>query len=144
MHWLAEQLKNLHELESRSLQYRDLSALNVAGSAAAEKQAREAFVTAVCRLVEEVAGRAGVEACFAAHEGLVVHTAGRTDDAEAMAAMAQNCLDTGRVAATSLKLGAVQQMVVVGEQQKLALFAIGQMALGILGMSDANLASALS
>ena len=143
MHWLAEQLKQLGELGARHQQYRDLASVEVAGSATAEKRAREAFLAAVGELVQEISNRAGVLACFAAHEGLLVEMAGEYQDFEALAAMAQSCLEAGQEAGENLQLGALRQMVIIGQQRKLALFALGQIAVGILARGEAHLAQTL-
>ena len=144
MHWLAEQVKNLHDLINRHRQYKELAAAKVAGSEQAEKQAREAFLAAVREFVEGIAGRDGVAACFASHEGLLVESAGDLDDFEALAAMAQGVIEAGVNASINLDLGDLRQMVIVGSKQKVALFWVGQIAVGILGAHDVQLAQLLS
>lgn len=144
MHWLAEQLGQLHALASRHRQYKELSEKNVAGSADAEKQARTAFLSSVHELVQEISRRQGVEACFAAHEGLLVEIGGQLAEFEALGAMAASCIQAAEKAADSLALGEMNQMVIIGERQKLALFAVGGMALGILAKSSTGLAQVLS
>jgi predicted regulator of Ras-like GTPase activity (Roadblock/LC7/MglB family) len=144
MHWLAEQIRNLQKLAERHIQYRDLAALEVGGSDEAEKEAREAFLEAVRELVAGIAGRPGVEACLVSHDGLLVEAEGNLEDLEPLAAMAQSCFESGARTAESLELGKMQQMLVIGEQQKIALFRVGHMVLGILAMSETNLAQVLA
>lgn len=144
MQWLAERLGNLHELAGRHLQYRDLAAAEVAGSANAQKQASDAFSSAVQSLVEDIGNRPGVEGCFASHEGLVVEHVGSLDDIDGLAAMAHSLVDGGSRAAETLRMGALRQMVIIAEQHKLALFAVGPMALGVLALSSTSLGEALT
>ncbi len=143
MHWFDGRLRELGGLANRFLQYRQLAASNVAGSAEAARQARETFVSDLCNLVSDVAERPGVEACFATHEGLLVASAGDSEDFDALAAMSQTCLATATKSPKSLSIGPMKQMVIVGEHRKLALFTIGDMALGVLGLSTTVLSEAL-
>ena len=144
MHWLAEQIESLHELRNRHRQYRELSAKNVAGADAAEKQSREAFRDQLRELVESISGREGVDACFASHEGLLVESSEADEEFEALAAMAQGSIEAGMDASDSLDLGELRQMVIVGKKKKLALFWIGQITLGILSPVETHLGQVLS
>lgn len=137
MHWLAEQLEGLDEAARRFAQAKQERPI------AAKHDAREAFLKALTELAAGVARHPGVTAAFVAHEGLLMATAGNVPSFEALAATAQVCLSAGKSAATGLSLGGLNQMVLVGEDHKLALFTVGQMALGILAPSDVNLAVAL-
>ena len=102
------------------------------------------LVAGLREVVKEVATRSGVTACFAAHEGLVVETAGHAPDFEALSAMTQcSMVSSGDVAAT-LSLGRVQQVVIVGEDHKLALFFIGSLALGVLAKTGVQLSDVLA
>jgi predicted regulator of Ras-like GTPase activity (Roadblock/LC7/MglB family) len=129
MHWLEEQVARLTAL---------------AEAHARNERARAEFMTAVREVAGEVAGRDGVTACFVCHDGLLIDTAGRAPDFEALSAMTQSWMVAGKEAATTLALGRVQQMVLVGGDHKLALFVIGQLAVGILSPSTVNLAKTLS
>jgi predicted regulator of Ras-like GTPase activity (Roadblock/LC7/MglB family) len=138
MHWLAEEIHRLHGLSA--------TAQRAAGpaSGAAASRARNAFLDAVRTVVREVARRSGVTACFACHDGLVLERAGRAPDFDALSAMTQACTAAGADAASALALGRVQQMLVIGDEHKLALFVIGQLAVGILSPAGVNLAQALA
>ena len=144
MHWLAEHIESLHELANRHSQYRELSAKKVAGSEAAEKQARSAFRTELRELIKSIAEKKGIDACFASHEGLLVDSSGDAGEFEALAAIAQGSIEAGAAASSSLQLGKLRQMVIVGDEKKLALFWIGQIALGILCPVETHLAQQLS
>ena len=129
MHWLEEQVERLHTLADGQL---------------TRGAGRQQFLEGVRAVAREVAGRAGVTACFVCHDGLLVDTAGAAPDFEALSAMTQHFVAAGKDAAGTLELGRVKQLVVVGADHKLALFVIGQLAVGILSPSTVNLASTLA
>ncbi len=132
MHWLESQVERLHALiESQT-------------RAAGAKEACHAFLSAVEDVTSAVVRRPGVTACFVCHDGLLIETAGRAPDFEALSAMAQAWMVAGKEAALTLSLGKVRQMVLVGHEHKLALFVIGQLAVGILSPSAVVLGQALA
>lgn len=131
MHWLKSQLERLHELAEQE-------------RPGDPKVVRRDFLAAVAEVAAAVARRQGVTACFVCHDGLLLETAGRAPDFEALSAMAQQWMVAGKEAALTLSLGKVRQMVIVGHEHKLALFTIGQLAVGILSPSQTVLASALA
>lgn len=132
MHWLESQVERLHGL-AESLA-RDTNST----------VARQAFRDAVEAVASAVARRGGVTACFVCHDGLLIETAGRAPDFEALSAMTQHWMVAGKEAALTLSLGKVRQMVIVGHEHKLALFVIGQLAVGILSPSAVVLGRALA
>ena len=132
MHWLESQVERLHGLSEKLAR------------ATGSKETRQGFRQAVEELATAVARRAGVTACFVCHDGLLIETAGRAPDFEALSAMAQHWMVAGKEAALTLSLGKVRQMVIVGQEHKLALFIIGQLAVGILSPSAVVLGSALA
>ena len=132
MHWLESQVERLHGLAETSARATD------------SKEARQRFREAVEELAAAVARRAGVTACFVCHDGLLLETAGRAPDFEALSAMTQHWMVAGKEAALTLSLGKVRQMVIVGQEHKLALFVIGQLAVGILSPSAVVLGQALA
>jgi len=139
MHWLAQQLTSLDQVAERFARAKTGGDRFVPETG----DAREAFRRALADLASGVSKRPGVAASFVAHEGLVLATGGNVPDFDALAATAQVCLSAGKAAATGLSLGGLKQMVLVGEDHKLALFLVGQMALGILAPCDVNLAAVL-
>jgi predicted regulator of Ras-like GTPase activity (Roadblock/LC7/MglB family) len=132
MHWLESQVERLHGLSE--------SLARASDSKEARHQFREAVEDVACAVVR----RAGVTACFVCHDGLLIETAGRAPDFEALSAMAQQWMVAGKEAALTLSLGKVRQMVIVGHEHKLALFVIGQLAVGILSPSGVVLGRALA
>src|SRR5438045_672545 len=123
MHWLEEQVTMLVGLAER----------------VRRGEAKQPFLDAIREVVEGVARRDGVTACFACHDGLAFETAGRAPDFEALSAMAQWCLASAKETALTLSLGRMRQMVIVGDEHKLALFIVGQLAVGILSPAPVNL-----
>jgi len=132
VHWLESQVERLHALVESQMR------------APGNKEARHAFLSAVEDVTSAVVRRAGVTACFVCHDGLLIETAGRAPDFEALSAMAQHWMVAGKEAALTLSLGKVRQMVIVGHEHKLALFVIGQLAVGILSPSAVVLGRALA
>jgi predicted regulator of Ras-like GTPase activity (Roadblock/LC7/MglB family) len=132
MHWLQTQVERLHGLAARQQPRGPL-----------DKPRRE-FVEAVAELAAATVRRDGVTACFVCHDGLLIETAGRPVDFEALSAMTQQWMVAGKEAAATLALGQVQQMVIVGAEHKLALFVIGPLAVGILSPSTVMLSRVLA
>lgn len=82
-------------------------------------------------VVLSVGARRGVEGAFVAHEGLVVASAGPVDF-EAYAAIASSLSAFVAEASERLTLGRIRQFVLVGERQKLAVFVLDGLLLGIV------------
>ena len=147
MHWLASEVERLLALSDSLMQpAAGPRAVSSGGSGAARlpERARTQFLAAVRAMVKDVARHHGVTACFACHDGLVLAKSGRGVDFEALSAMAQACLAVGKDAAAALSLGRVQRFVLVGNEHKLALLAVGQLSIGILSPCDVELGVALA
>jgi predicted regulator of Ras-like GTPase activity (Roadblock/LC7/MglB family) len=134
MHWLETQVERLHGLAQKPQ----------SRSSGLKKELRREFLDAVAELAAATVQRAGVSACFVCHDGLLIETAGRASDFEALSAMTQHWMVAGNEAAATLALGRVQQMVIIGDEHKLALFVIGQLAVGILSPSAVVLSRVLA
>ena len=141
-HWLESKLHELSELAAR---HTEAQALAEAGAVApgAANAARGDFLGALRTLVAEVKSRPGVLACFVSHEGLVFEAEGDRDAVEALAATSQTYLASAASPAVTANLGQFQQMVVIGDLKKLAMFRFGEMSVGILSSADTNLGAAL-
>ena len=139
MHWLASEVERLLTLSEGYLQ-----PSAVKGGVDKAERTRAQFLGAVRGMVQDVAKHPGVTACFACHDGLVLAGSGRGVDFEALSAMAQACMAVSKDAASALSLGRVQQLVLVGNEHKLALLAVGQLSIGILSPCDVELGTALS
>lgn len=138
MHWLATQVDQLRGKAEAHARARATGTATVT-----ELAAREAFVTATRVLVAAIGERRGVTACFVSHDGLLADCRGAAPDFEALAAVAQTCATTAKRAGLELSLGAVNQVVLVGGDQKLALLVVGQLALGILCPIETSLSEVL-
>jgi predicted regulator of Ras-like GTPase activity (Roadblock/LC7/MglB family) len=143
MHWLATEVERLLSL-SESLMQGTRGGTAETSPAKLPEKSRAQFLGAVRGMVQDVAKHQGVTACFACHDGLVLAGSGRGVDFEALSAMAQACMAVSKDAASALSLGRVQQLVLVGNEHKLALLAVGQLSIGILSPCDVELAAALS
>lgn len=120
-----------------------LSVENTRGEEAG-RVARDAFTAAVRRVVVDVAARRGITACFVAHDGLVADKEGGGADFDALAAVAQKCAEAARDGAASASLGGARQLVVVGDEQKLAMVIVGPLVVGILAPVETSLGEALA
>jgi predicted regulator of Ras-like GTPase activity (Roadblock/LC7/MglB family) len=143
MHWLSEQLGNLHDILERQYEYEQLIEKKVTGAEEGRKKARDDFFHALKDLVLAIAKREGVMAAFSCHEGLLIERAGESDNFEALAAVGQNLVFNGTTAMKSLKFGALSQFVLVGGSEKLAFFVMGQVEIGIVAKRDINLSVTL-
>lgn len=137
MHWLAERLRGLRDEHGEVMR-----------AASSQKPApsweREAFLVALGALVRDVAAHAGVIGAFAEYEGLVVDVAGAEEGAEALAAAASRMVQSGREAAGMVQLGDLEQLLLIGEQRKVALFVLGPMSVGVVAASDVRLGKVLA
>lgn len=170
MHWLRDQLNAIHTLleryekerardtEARLAGPQDRMLAVASGDGAATRRAvdavdasssrtssaRRAFHEALTEAAEGICARRGITACVVAHEGLVVTQSGAGAMDDALAATTQVCLSTANGASSTVELGHPRQMVIVGDDQKIALFFVGQMVVGILSPADTVLAETLS
>ena len=143
MHWLSDKLQNLEDLLTRLQEYKGMDAAAVAGAEAAAKKTREAFAETVRELVTAIAIREGIIACFACHDGLLVQSSGTYSDFERLAAEGQKLINQGKASLERLNFGGFQQMVIIGEKEKLALFWMGEIGIGIVAAKDTVLSEQL-
>lgn len=144
MHWLASRMEELWGRYDGYTWLREHSDEDIRVAAAREREARNAFLGQLSELVREVAERHGVTAAFAEHEGLLVDVAGDGAAAEALAAMARALVAPAREAARTVGLGALHQVLLAGEERKLALLVVGEMSIGVLAPAHVRLADVLS
>ena len=143
MHWLSENLQNLEDLLIRLNEYKGMDAASVAGAEAAAKRTRETFAETVRELVGNIAKRDGIVACFACHDGLLMESAGVHPDFERLAAEGQKLIDQGTSSVAKLDFGGFQQMVLIGKKEKVALFWLGEIGIGIVSPRDTVLSEQL-
>lgn len=106
--------------------------------------ARGALRDGLIDLGNAVCQRPGITACAVAHEGLVLSYAGPPDLAEVLAVAAQKCHDSAAMTSRTVRLGAPRQMVVLGEQGKLALLFFGPLVVAILAPPQTALSAVLA
>jgi predicted regulator of Ras-like GTPase activity (Roadblock/LC7/MglB family) len=143
MSWLSRRLEALDGLGRERDRLTAAAARGQVGEALA-REAREAFAASLEGFASEVGERDQVVACVVAREGLVVASAGRAPDGEMLAAVSQVWLTAGTQGAARLGLGALHQMVVVGDAFKVALFRVGGVAVAILAPAASDLGEVLA
>lgn len=122
MHWLSDQLQQLTEIPSRS---------------------HEALLRQIEALITQLGERDEVTTAFASHDGLLCAISGEDTAVEALAAMSQYCMAPAHEAGRLLGMGAVRQQLIIGDHQKLVLFQLQDLVIGMLCPRDVDLASAL-
>jgi predicted regulator of Ras-like GTPase activity (Roadblock/LC7/MglB family) len=142
-HWLAEQVAELKELSQRCHLHSERWAKREGVSQSGEAEARTVFMAALRKVIEQIGQHEGVSGCFVAHDGLVVESTGQSADYEALAAMSQWCVTPGHQVVETLSLGALQQILLIGSERKLAMIQLGQMTLGILAPTSVHLSDVL-
>jgi len=141
MHWLDSQLKTLYQLAEAYEQCR----VNNSDDYVEEiRQSRTAFIDKVQSLVDSVVKQPNISGCVAGHEGLILAKAGLVSDSDALGAMIQESMSIAQRSKELLDLGSIQQIVIVGENNKVAMISVGQLTLSILSPKNTNLAKSLS
>ena len=144
MHWLESQLTALDRLAADYLLARQQTAENIVSVSEDIRSKRSRFIEALQGLVDEVIKVKGITACAAYHEGLVVASSGRMPNIDALGAMIQEVVDVARKGSAVLSLGDIQQIVIVGSSDKVAMLSVGPIVLCIVSPVEVNLASVLS
>lgn len=136
-HWLREQLDLLDSLLLASESYNE-------GNSIDEWELARAFLAQLLLTARKISERDPVSACVVSESGVTVAAHGAVELAEPIAAVSYDCLATGQAAVDQLELGRLQQLLVSGEDRKLAIFRLGFMDVSILAPTDTHLASVLS
>lgn len=140
-HWLEQQLARLHDLTA---EYRQLRQDTRADADQSKRANRGKLDAAIENMLQDMASREGITACMVSYDGLLMSQAGTLPDFEALAAVSAECFRGTDRGAQAMALGRVDQMVVVGEDHKLALFRVGALVLGILSPRETVLGVVLS
>jgi predicted regulator of Ras-like GTPase activity (Roadblock/LC7/MglB family) len=143
VHWLADQVAELTELSQRCHLHSERWAKREGVSASDDAEPRAAFMSALRKVILQIGQHDGVSGCFVAHDGLVVESSGEAADYEALAAMSQWCVTPAHQVVETLSLGALQQILLIGSDRKLAMIQLGQMTLGILAPTSVQLSDVL-
>ncbi len=144
MHWFESQIAALDQLAAAYLSAQEQPDADIVSVSEDIRIKRSQFIDAVHRLVNNVIKVKGVSACAAYHEGLILASSGQMSNIDALGAMIQESVGVARKGSVMLSLGDIQQIVVVGAANKVAMLSVGPIILCIASPKDINLASALS
>ena len=112
---------------------------------AERRSARETILVRVDELVLEISAKPGVHACVAANEGLAFSTFGQAlPSFDAVAAMTQIGLEAGERTCSALAMGRFRQLVMLGDDLKLVLIAVGHVVIAIQAPVSTDLSRVLS
>ncbi len=141
MHWFDTQLQDLKKLAEAY----EAGKINSAGEYdEAARFRRTAFIDAIQVLVESVVRSSGIAGCVACHDGLILAQAGTVVDTDALGAVIQESIRIAERSEEILALGEIQQIVIVGAQNKIAMITMGTITLSVLSPVDINLAATLA
>ncbi len=144
MHWFESQLARLDTLADDYLSARRQPAADIVNVSEITRQKRAAFIDAVQALVDKVVKIKGVSACAAYHDGLILAQSAEASNMDAFGAIIQETIRAAQHGETSLGLGEIEQIVIVGAVNKLAMLSVGPIILCISSPKGVNLASVLS
>ncbi|WP_020485520.1 roadblock/LC7 domain-containing protein [Methylomonas sp. MK1] len=144
MHWFESQLAQLDTLADDYLAARRQPAADIVNVSEATRLKRAAFIDAVQSVVDKVVKIDGVSACAAYHDGLILAQSAEASNMDAFGAIIQETIRAAQHGETSLGLGEIEQIVIVGAVNKLAMLSVGPIILCISSPKGVNLASVLS
>lgn len=144
MHWFESQILTLYKLAEAYTSSKKLEGHDVLNMSEQGRQKRSEFIEAVQALVNRVIHSPGVTACTAYHEGLILAQSGKIPDTDALGAIIQESIRTAQKGEAILNLGKVQQIVIVGDLNKIAMITVGPIILCVLSPKQTNLALSLS
>lgn len=110
---------------------RELTALEGVASEVEAGQDPATLRSACTELVERIASRQGVRACFVARDGLLMSAAGQSEGLEGLAAIAGACSTEADRGARLCGLGSLTQLLVVGASGKLVVIRLARFVVGI-------------
>ncbi|OAI07834.1 roadblock/LC7 domain-containing protein [Methylomonas methanica] len=144
MHWFESQLAQLDTLVDDYLAARRQPAADIVNVSEATRLKRAAFIDAVQAVVDKVVKIEGVSACAAYHDGLILAQSAEASNMDAFGAVIQDTIRAAQHGETSLGLGEIEQIVIVGAVNKLAMLSVGPIILCISSPKGVNLATVLS
>lgn len=143
MHWFQTQLAELSRLADEYALTQQQSASNIVNVSEKMRLKRAEFIDALQVLVDQVGKIKGISSCAAYHDGLILAQSAPIASTDAFGATVQENARAARQGAALLGLGDVEQIVIVGAQNKVAMLNIGPLILCISCPKDINLAAAL-
>jgi predicted regulator of Ras-like GTPase activity (Roadblock/LC7/MglB family) len=144
MHWFESQLSSLDQLAEAYRSSQQPSSNDIVDVSEEMRLKRSQFIHAVQALVNRVIRIKGITACAAYHDGLILAHSGKTPNIDALGAMIQESTGVAQQSKAILGLGEIQQIVIVGAINKVAMLGVGPITLCILSPKDTNLAYVLS
>lgn len=144
MHWFKSQIAALDQLAAAYLSAQQHSAADIVSVSEDIRVKRGRFIDAVQALVNKIIKVKGITACAAYHEGLILASSGQMSNIDALGATIQESVGVARNGSGMLSLGDIQQIVIIGAANKVAMLSVGPIILCIVSPKEINLASALS
>jgi predicted regulator of Ras-like GTPase activity (Roadblock/LC7/MglB family) len=144
MHWFESQILTLNKLAEAYTLSKKQGGNNIFIASEQGRQKRSDFIEAVQTLVNSVIHSPGVMACTAYHEGLILAQSGKIPDTDALGAIIQESIRVAQKGEANLHLGKIQQIVIVGDLNKIAMITVGPIILCVLSPKNTNLALSLS
>lgn len=144
MHWFESQLAELNKLADDYLQSQQQPSANIVNASETIRSKRKQFMTAVQNLVDTVGKIKGISACAAYHDGLILAQSQNMPAIDAFGATVQDSVRAARQGGAMLGLGDIEQIVIVGATNKVAMLNVGPLVLCISSPKQINLAVALS
>lgn len=144
MHWFQTQLAELSRLADEYAASQQQSAANIINLSEKMRVKRAEFIDAVQALVDKVGAIKGISACAAYHDGLILAQSAQLAAIDAFGATVQESARAAQQGATLLGLGELEQIVVVGAKNKVAMLSVGPLMLCISSPKEINLATVLN
>lgn len=143
MHWFESKLEELQRLADDYVLAQKQSDSDIVNISEALRQKRGLFIDTVQRLVNDVSNIKGISACAAYHDGLILAQSKAIPTGEAFGATIQETMQAAQQGANILDIGPIEQIVIVGTKQKVAMLSIGALVFCIACPKHINLAALL-
>lgn len=143
MHWFESKISQLVQLADGYTRLHNEQDCNEPEFSREPDIQRDKFILNLNTLVEDVSTQPGIMACLVSYDGLLLAKAGIATDFDALAALTQECLQPASKASAILGLGDIQQMVLIGTENKIAVVTVGAMALCMLSPRSTIMSNSL-
>lgn len=144
MPWFQAQMAELQRLAEEYALSQQQTASNIVNVSEKMRLKRAEFIDAVQVLVDKIGKIKGISACAAYHDGLILAQSAQLAAIDAFGATLQESARAAQQGAALLGLGELEQLVIVGAKNKVAMLSIGPLMLCISSPKDINLALALN
>ena len=140
MHWFESKLIELQRLADDYVLAQKQTVTDIVNISETLRQKRSRFIDTVQGLVNDVSNIKGITACAAYHDGLILAQSKAIPTGEAFGATIQETMQAAQQGANILDLGPIEQIVIVGAKQKVAMLSIGTLVFCIASPKHINLA----